>query len=147
MSVSLNSTIAENTDLPFEFIASESEASGSIGSEYRGETYGGDLVLIHKLNENYGLGIYTFYQHSDFEAFDTRDYGAGGGMLFSSCHDLDWFEVSTVTTLTKTHYEAGNDTPFNTSIDFTRYWNDRFSTTLRTVFTDSADQDTPRINL
>ena len=111
-----------------------------------GETYGGDVMLIHKLNDNYGLGIYTFYQHSDFESFDTRDYGAGAGVLFSSWHALEWLEVSTVTSLTKTYYEAGNDTLFNTSVDFTKYWNDKFSTTLRTMFTDSTDQDTPGDN-
>lgn len=112
-SVSLYGTIAEDTDLSTSFNTSERDSSVTLGNKYQGEMYGGDLMLIHKLNDNYGLEIYGFYQHSDHETLDTRDYGSGMGTLLCKWHDLGWFEVSTVNSVNKTYYEAENDTLFN----------------------------------
>ncbi|MCH2209286.1 MAG: hypothetical protein MK132_25960 [Lentisphaerales bacterium] len=70
-------------------------------------------MVIHKLNDNYGLGDFGFYQHSDYENLQTRDYGTGMGTLLSIWHDLGWFELPTI-------YEAGNDTLFNSSLVLTK---------------------------
>lgn len=140
-SMSLHGTIFENTDLSFGFVANEAEANGSISNDFRSQTVGGDVMIHHKLTENYGLGVYGFYQHSDYEMIETRDYGAGYGFLFSTWHDFNYFELSTVTSWTKTYYEAGNDTLFNGAVEITRFWTDRFSTSLRAAYTDSLDND------
>ena len=139
--IGLHGTIFENTDLSFGLIANEAEANGSIANDFRSETFGFDSMIHHNFNDNYGVGVYGFYQHSKYEKLDTRDYGAGYGFLFSTWHDFDSIELSTVTSWTKTYYEAGNDTLFNGTIEVTRYWTDRFSTSLRASYTDSLDDD------
>jgi len=140
-SLGLHGTILESTDLSFGLIANEAEANGSVANNYRSETFGFDTMIHHKLNDNYGLGVYGFYQHSKFEKLDTKDYGAGYGFLFSTWYDLNLIELSTVTSWTKTYYEAGNDTLFNGTAEITRYWTDKFSTSLRASYTDSLDND------
>lgn len=139
--LSLYGTIFENTDLSFGLVANEGEANGSIANDFRGETYGFDSLIQHKLNDNYGIGVFGFYQHTRYEKLDTKDYGAGFGFLFTTWHDLGIVELSTVNSWTKAYYEAGNDTLYNGSIELTRYWTDSFSTSLRASYTDSLDDD------
>ncbi|MCM8540884.1 MAG: hypothetical protein NE328_11470 [Lentisphaeraceae bacterium] len=139
--LSLHGTILDGTDLSFGFIGNEGEANGSIANDFRSETYGFDSMIHHKLNENFGFGVFGFYQHTRYEKLDTKDYGAGFGFLFSTWHDLGIVEVSTVHSWTKAYYEAGNDTLWNSAVEVTRFWTDRFSTSLRAAFTDSLDSD------
>ena len=140
-SLGLHGTVFDNTDLSFGLVANEAEANGSVANNFRSETFGFDSMILHNLTDNYGIGVYGFYQHSKYEKLDTKDYGAGYGFLFSTWHDFDIVELSTVTSWTKTYYEAGNDTLFNGTIEVTRYWTDRFSTSLRASYTDSLDDD------
>ncbi|MCM8528579.1 MAG: hypothetical protein NE327_18795, partial [Lentisphaeraceae bacterium] len=108
--LSLHGTIFENTDLSFGLVANEGEANGSIANDFRSHTYGLDSLIHHKLNDNYSIGVFGFYQHTRYEKLDTKDYGAGFGFLFTTWHDLGIVELSTVNSWTKAYYEAGNDT-------------------------------------
>ena len=137
----LHGTIFDSTDLSFGLVANEAEANGSIANDFKSETFGIDSMIHHKFNDNYGLGVYGFYQHSKYEKIDTKDYGAGYGFLFSTWHDFNYFEFSTVTSWTKTYYEHGNDTLFNGTMEVTRFWTDKLSTSLRASYTDSMDDD------
>lgn len=140
-SLALHGTLFENTDLSFGLVANEGEANGSIANDFKSETVGFDSLIHHKINENYGLGVYGFYQHTRYEKLDTKDYGAGFGFLFSTWHDLGLIHLSTTNTWTKAYYEAGNDTLYNGTIQITRYWTDNFSTSLSASYTDSLDSD------
>ena len=141
-SFSLNGTIFENTDLSFSFLMNEIEARGDL-SDTDGDTRGGDMLLLHKLNDNFGLGTYAFYQETNYRDGDDHAIGKGFGFLFSTVHDLGAdFELSTVHTITRAYYEFGHDTLWISSLNLTRYWGDSLSTTLSVSFTDSVRSET-----
>ena len=138
-SLNLHGTILDNTDFSVGLLGSEFE-SHSVGED-RNKTVGVDFLLLHKLTENYGVGLYGYFQETDYEEINGNAWGAGGGILFSTWHDLGPVELSTVHTLTTAHYEYGHDNIWVSNAALTRYWTDWFSTTISAGFTDSIRHD------
>ena len=138
-SLNIHGTLFDNTDLSFGILGSEYEAH-SVGED-RNKTVGGDFLIHHKLTENYGVGIYGYFQETDYEEENGNAWGAGVGALFTTWHDLGLVELSTVHTITTAHYEYGHDNIWVSNAALTRYWTDWFSTTISAGFTDSVRHD------
>ena len=141
-SMTLNGTLFENTDLSFSFLANEIEARGELG-DTDGQSVGGDFLLLHKLNDNFGLGTYAFYQETDYVDGDDHAIGKGFGFLFTTNHEIfENLQLSTVNTITRAYYEFGHDTLYVGSVNLTKYWTDSFSSTLSAAYTDSLRSET-----
>ncbi|NQZ57283.1 MAG: hypothetical protein HRT88_07415 [Lentisphaeraceae bacterium] len=136
-SLSLGGTLAENTDLSYAFVTSNLEDNGTFDTQ-RGTTLGADFSLIHKLNDNYGLGFYGFYQETDYEGIDQHSIGKGGGLIFTTWHDFDYVDISTVNSLSRAFFDFGQDTIYNGSLSVNRNWTDRISTSIKAMYTDSV---------
>jgi hypothetical protein len=98
--------------------------------------HGLELSIHHDLNDNYGIGGYGFFQDIDVEnSGDT--YSAGGGLLFTTIHDLNFATLSTASTLTYVDYDFDDDYILLFLADLSRDVTDWMSVGVNATWTDS----------
>lgn len=137
---SLSGLVAENTTLAFSYSHIDYRYT-SPSPDFEIEAHGYDLSLHHSLNENYGLGAYTFYQMVDIKNNNSNSFTYGFGGLFTTYHDLDLAVLSTSSSLTLVDYDYGYDTVFLTMADLSRQLNDWCTLGLFASWTDSLRSD------
>ena len=131
----LGGELTEKTSLSFSLGRSKNHRGGE--NKTTSTSYGGDVMVHYKFNDNYGLGAYTFYQETDIEDFNSNAYGYGGGMVFSTWHEFEHFYASTAHSVTRTFYEYGNDTLYVGAFWLGKNWTDSFATAFTVGFVDS----------
>ncbi|MCM8531225.1 MAG: hypothetical protein NE330_08710 [Lentisphaeraceae bacterium] len=135
LSMVLGGELNEKMSLSFGLGRSRNHRGGE--NKSTSTSYGGDVMVHYKFNDNYGLGAYTFYQETDIEDYNSNAYGYGGGMVFSTWHDFEYFYVSTAHSVTRTFYEYGNDTLYVGALWIGKDWTDSFATAFTLGFVDS----------
>lgn len=104
-------------------------------------TQGISFTWIHNLSENYGVGAFALLNDVDIEEINGNSYSYAYGALFTTFHQFDQFNLSTVTALAHTDFDVGYDQLFITAWTLSKPWTDKFSTYLTLSFTDSLKSD------
>ena len=74
------------TDLSFTFSHEEANQKGS--NDVFSRTWGSSFSLHHRLNDNYGIGVFGFYAQSEYRNIADEVDTFGGGVLASVAHIL-----------------------------------------------------------
>ena len=107
------------------------------GPEIVIESEGINGSLHYAITENYGVGILGSYNWVDYENVSGNSFAWLVGGFFTTNHDLDYFVLSTVTTVAHTDYDFDHDTFWQVMVDVSRQWNDYFNTFIYAAYTDS----------
>jgi hypothetical protein len=139
VSLTVGGDIGGDTSLSFSLSSQRNHLGGE--NQSTSKTFGGDLLVHHKLDEHFGFGAYAFYQRTRIDDFDDRIFGHGFGLLFSATYDFGYVDVSTVQTLNKVWYKFGEDNLYVGSFRVNRNVTDWFSCALVATYTDSLRSD------
>ena len=98
--------------------------------------HGYELSLHHDLNENFGVGAYSFVQDIDIER-QGKSYTAGGGVLVTSYHDLGIAQLTTASSVSYVDYDFDDDFIFVGLVDLSKDITDWMAVAVNTSWTDS----------
>ena len=104
-------------------------------------THGISVTWIHNLTENYGVGAFALLNDVDIEETNGNTYSYAYGALFTTFHNFEQFNLSTVTALAHADFDVGYDQLFMTAWTLSKPWTDNFSSYLTLSFTDSLKSD------
>ena len=104
-------------------------------------TYGISFAWVHDLTDNYGVGAFGLLNDVDIEEVNGNTYSYGYGLLFTTFHQFEFFDLSSVTALAHTDFDTGYDQLFMSSWTLSKSWSDKFSSYLTLSFTDSLKSD------
>ena len=139
LSLTLSGDLTEDDTISIGFSSARYETGGANGILAR--TNGINFSWIHHLNENYGVGAFGLLNSVDIEEINGNTFSYGYGLLFTTFHSFEYFNISTATALAHTDFDTGYDQLFMTSLTLSRSWTDNFSTYLTLSFTDSLKSD------
>jgi len=103
--------------------------------------HGYEAILHHNLSENYGIGVYGFYQDIDIDNQNPNTYSYGGGLLFTTFHELGPVNLATSHTLTYVDYDTNDDYIYVGLIDISKDITDWFGVGVNTSWTDSLSDN------
>ena len=99
------------------------------------------LSWQHSLNENWALGAFGLFDSVDIERTNGNTFSYAFGLLLSSYHSFEYFDLSSVTSLAYADFDFDHDTIFMTSLTASKKWTDEFGTFVSLSFTDSLRSD------
>ena len=137
--LSLSGDLTEKDRLSFNITSSRFSTGGE--DNILATTQGFSAAWVHSLNENYGLGAFGLVNSVDIEDINGNSYSYGYGLLFTSFHSFEHFELSTATALAHSDYETGYDQLFMTSVTLSKSWTDHLNSYVTLSFTDSLKSD------
>ena len=111
------------------------------GSSVLARSNGISLTWIHNLNENYGVGAFGLLNDVDIEETNGNTYSYAYGALFTTFHQFEEFNLSSVTAIAHTDFDTGYDQLFMSAWTVSKSWTDDFATYLTLTFTDSFKSD------
>lgn len=137
--LSLTGDLTENDTVSFSLSNTRYETGGTNGILAR--TNGFSTSWIHHLNDNYGIGAFALLNSVDIEEINGNSYSYAYGLLFTTFHAFENFDLSTATAIAHTDFDTGYDQLLMTSVTFSKQLNDKFRPYLTLTFTDSFKSD------
>ena len=138
-SLSLSGDLTEDDRINITLSNSRFETGGA--NSLLARTYGVSIAWVHSLNDNYGVGAFGLLNSVDVEEVNGNTYAYGYGLLFTTYHSFEHFDLSSVTALAHTDFDTGYDQLFMSSLTVSKSWTDNCSSYLTLSFTDSLKSD------
>lgn len=138
-SLTLSGNLTEDDVISIGVSNSRFETGGA--NSLLARTYGISFAWVHSLTENYGVGAFGLLNSVDIEEVNGNSYAYGYGLLFTTFHEFEYFNLSSATALAHTDFDTGYDQLFMSSWTFSKQWTDKFTSYLTLAFTDSLKSD------
>ena len=133
--ITLSGNISESTVLSIGYSRIKYRY-GKFSPSNRIIAHGVDAAVHHSLNETFGIGGYAFFQGIDIER-QGDSYTVGGGINFTSFHDLGFANLATATNLTYVDYDFDDDFIFIALADLSKDVTDWLTVGTSVSWTDS----------
>ena len=135
-SFTLNSDISTDFTIGFEY--NEQRFDYGRKASIRTSTVKGlTLSAQYRINENYGISGYGFYQKVDIENINGNSYSYGGGLIFTTYHETEYFNIITANSLSWVDFDYGEETVFLSVLELNRDITDWLNFGVNVSFADS----------
>ena len=138
-SLTLSADLTETDILNIGLSQTRYETGGS--NHILARTQGISLSWIHQLTDNYGVGAFAMLNDVDIEEINGNSYSYGYGLLFTTYHSFEFFDLSSATAIAHTDFDTGYDQFIMSAWTVSKQWNDQFGTYLTLTFFDSFKDD------
>ena len=101
------------------------------------ESEGINGSLLYRIDDNYGFGGFASYNWVDIENVNGNSFAWSTGLFFTTSHDLDFFTLTTVTSLYHVDWDSDHDYFASFLVDVSKQWNDWFNTFAFISYTDA----------
>ena len=133
--LTLSSSVTNKLSIGITYNRSDYESGGLTNISAHSD--GLSLFGHYRINDNYGFGAFIFYDALDIERQDGDSWSKGGGLIFTTWHDLGSnFDVSTVTALSKSYIPGSHDSNLTSTARLGKNW-DNFTIGLSATYSDS----------
>ena len=135
-SISLSTTFGSDFSLGVEY-AEDRYNYGRKASIRKTMLRSTTLYSHYTINDNYGLGAYGYYQTVDIEDQNANTYSFGGGVLFTTYHQLYDFNIQTSTSVSWVDYDISEEAVFYSQLNINKDINDWINVGAYISFADS----------
>lgn len=136
----LSGNLGENTTLTLGY-TNISYKYGLPDPDSKIHAHGYEAAIHHNLTDNYGIGVYGFYQDIDIDNQNPNTYTYGGGILFTTFHELGPVNLATSHSLTYVDYDTDDDYIYVGLIDVSKSLTDWLTVGVNTSWTDSLSDN------
>ena len=137
--ISMTGDLTEDDTISFGISNTRYETGGA--SSLLARTNGISTSWLHHLNDNYGVGAFGLINSVDIEDTNGNSYSYAYGLLFTSFHEFEMFDLSTATAIAHTEFDSGYDQLLMSSLTISKQLSDKFRPYITLSFTDSFKSD------
>lgn len=138
-SLTLSADLTETDILNIGLSQTRYETGGS--NHILARTQGISLSWIHQLTDNYGVGAFAMLNDVDIEEINGNSYSYGYGLLFTTYHSFEFFDLSSATAIAHTDFDTGYDQFIMSAWTISKQWTDKCSSYITLTFFDSFKGD------